>query len=80
MSYRKRVTQRQRQVIRLLAAGYTQEQIAKALGVKLPTVQSHLKSVFTTLGVTNAAAAIDCCWRRGILTHDQDEVHHAATA
>ncbi|HYL88090.1 MAG TPA: helix-turn-helix transcriptional regulator [Burkholderiales bacterium] len=52
------LTPRERQVVRLLAAGLTYEQMAQALGISLHTVCSHVKNLYRKLEVHNAPAAV----------------------
>lgn len=51
------LTDREREVLDLLAQGMTNSQIAEALFISANTVKRHLKSVFEKLGVSNRAAA-----------------------
>jgi DNA-binding CsgD family transcriptional regulator len=53
-----KLTPRERQVLRLLASGFTYAQVAQALGISLHTVGSHIKNVYRKLEVHNAAAAV----------------------
>ena len=51
------LTRREREVLRLLTEGLTNPQIAERLVVSLPTVSTHVASIFNKLGVTSRAAA-----------------------
>ncbi len=51
------LTRREREVLQLLAEGLTNPQIAERLVVSLPTVSTHVASIFNKLGVTSRAAA-----------------------
>ncbi len=51
------LTPRQREVLRLVAEGETNRQIARHLDVSEGTVHKHLESIFERLGVTNRTAA-----------------------
>ena len=51
------LTKREREVLRWLAEGLTNPQIAKRLVVSLPTVNTHVASIFNKLGVTSRSAA-----------------------
>lgn len=48
-----RLTPRQRQIIRALAAGTTNREIAKRLGLKEQTVKNQLTVIYGQLGVRN---------------------------
>lgn len=52
------MTDRQLDVLRLLAAGLTNEQIATELVVSLHTVKEHVTHVLRKLGVGNRTAAV----------------------
>jgi len=56
------LTPRQLEILKLVAVGRTNAQIARALCVSEATVGKHLENIYTRLGVTNrmaAASAID---------------------
>jgi DNA-binding CsgD family transcriptional regulator len=52
-----RLTARERDVLCLLAAGHTNQQIAAALDVSRRTIENHLQSIYPKLGVHNRTAA-----------------------
>ena len=52
------LTPRQWQLMDLLAAGHTNAQIARGLGVSEGTVRKHLENIYRKLGVSSRAAAI----------------------
>jgi len=49
---------RQWQLIDLLAAGHTNAQIARRLGVSQGTIRKHLENIYRRLRVSSRAAAI----------------------
>lgn len=51
------LTRREYEVLRLLTAGLTNIQIAEQLIVSLPTVNTHVRSIYNKLGVTSRSAA-----------------------
>ncbi len=51
------LTKREIEVLRLLTIGLTSTQIAEQLVISLPTVNTHVGSIYTKLGVTSRAAA-----------------------
>jgi two-component system nitrate/nitrite response regulator NarL len=61
------LSQRERQVLGLIAEGLTDSQIAVQLGVRQPTVSTFVKRVFAKLGVVNRAAAAAVGVRRGLI-------------
>jgi DNA-binding NarL/FixJ family response regulator len=57
------LTPREREVLRLLAAGLAAEDIAKELFISKKTVGTHLEHIFTKLGVRSRAQAIAVAYR-----------------
>ncbi|HWM01603.1 MAG TPA: response regulator transcription factor [Actinophytocola sp.] len=45
------LTERELRVLRLVAQGLSNKEIARALSIRLPTVKNHLQSIFGKLGV-----------------------------
>jgi len=52
------LTPRQRELMRLIAAGHTNAKIARQLGITEGTVRSHLEDIYARLQVSNRAAAV----------------------
>ena len=61
------LTQREREVLSLLADGLGNKQIAARLGISPSTVKTHLEILFDKLEVTSRAAAVAIGVRRGLL-------------
>jgi DNA-binding CsgD family transcriptional regulator len=53
-----KLTARQRQLLQLVAAGYTNGQIARRLSISEATVRKHLEHIFERLKVTSRTAAV----------------------
>ncbi len=53
-----RLTEREREVARLIAAGYRVRQVGERLYLSQNTVRNHLKNIFSKLGVSSQAALI----------------------
>ena len=53
-----RLTPRQRDLLHLLAAGHTNTQIARRLGIAEGTVRTHLENIYERLGVSSRTAAV----------------------
>jgi DNA-binding CsgD family transcriptional regulator len=53
-----RLTPRQNDLLRLVAAGHTNTQIARRLGISESTVRTHLENVYEKLHVSSRAAAV----------------------
>ena len=58
------LTPRERDVLALLAAGHSNQDIAMRLGVGLHTVKGHLKNLFVKLNATNRVRAVAEARRR----------------
>ncbi len=61
------LTDREVQILGLLAEGKSNKAIAQALAISESTVKSHLKSLFTKLDATSRAEAISLAARRGLV-------------
>ena len=53
-----RLTPRQTDVLNLVARGFTNQDVAKILGIGLESVKSYLKTIFQRLNVTNRTEAV----------------------
>lgn len=62
-----RLTERERDVLRLLATGASNREMSKALFVTEATVKSHLVHIFTKLDVDSRARAVHVARERGLL-------------
>jgi len=70
-----RLSEREREVLGLLAAGLTSKEVARRLGLSPETVENHRARVLEKLGVANTAAAIGLAHQHGLL----DAADHGAT-
>ena len=61
------LTDREREVLRLVAQGLPTKQIARSLSIAERTVKFHLASVFHKLGADNRAQAVALAAERGLL-------------
>jgi DNA-binding NarL/FixJ family response regulator len=61
------LTERELDVVRLVAAGHTNREIARRLVVSDKTVARHLHNVFTKLDLPNRAAATAYAYEHGLL-------------
>jgi DNA-binding NarL/FixJ family response regulator len=64
------LTDRERQVLRLVAAGVPNKQIARRLGISHKTVKSHLTHVFRNIGVGDRLQAARWAQRHGLAQPD----------
>jgi DNA-binding NarL/FixJ family response regulator len=54
-------------VLRLLAAGMTNREIATTLIISRKTVERHVSNIFTKVGVSNRAAATAYAYDHGLV-------------
>ena len=66
-------TQRQIQVLRLMARGLSNKQIGERLFVSERTVKAYVSSVFEKLGVNKRAAAVASALRLGLIDMPRDD-------
>jgi DNA-binding NarL/FixJ family response regulator len=61
------LSEREVEVLRLVARGATNPEIAESLYVSERTVKGHISGIFTKLGVRDRAAAITCAYNAGLV-------------
>ncbi|HEX9123789.1 MAG TPA: response regulator transcription factor [Actinomycetota bacterium] len=61
-----RLTTRETEILRELAAGQSTGQIAGSLGISPLTVQTHVKNILAKLGVHSKVEAVTLAWREGL--------------
>ncbi len=62
------LTTREREVLRLLAAGHTTKEIARELTIAPDTARTHIQNAMRRLGAETRAQAIAIALRRGLIT------------
>jgi LuxR family maltose regulon positive regulatory protein len=65
------LTPRELEVLRLIAAGHSNQDIAKTLALSVRTVERHISNIYTKVGVSGAvarAAVTDYAHRHGLLS------------
>lgn len=60
------LTERQKDVLRLMLKGYNNERIASELAIAQNTVKQHAHAIFTALGVSSRAEALVAAARHGL--------------
>ena len=65
--YGKKLSEREIEIIRLVADELTTEQIAEKLHLSVLTVKTHRKNIFLKLGVKNSAGLIKYAMRKGLI-------------
>jgi DNA-binding NarL/FixJ family response regulator len=67
------LTTREREVLRLIAAGQSGKQIARALGISERTVKFHTTALMRKLGADNRAQAVALALQRGLIDVPRDD-------
>jgi len=62
------LTEREAEVIRLLARGLQTKQVARALGISVKTADTHIQSAYRKIGVSTRAAAALFAMEHGLAT------------
>ncbi|MEF3403504.1 response regulator transcription factor [Agromyces sp. CCNWLW203] len=62
------LSERELEVLRLIAAGTTNREVARRLFISEATVKSHVLHVYAKLGVNDRAAAVAIGFQRGLLS------------
>lgn len=62
-----RLSEREAEIVRLLAEGLSSPEIADALTVSVATVKTHLRNLYDKLQVSDRAAAVARAMRQGLL-------------
>jgi len=66
------LTEREMEVLTLLAEGYVKKEIADQLCISTTTVITHVAHIYEKLSVTNAPSAINKAYRMGIFTTEKE--------
>lgn len=65
------LSERERDILRLLASGLTNAAIADRLALAEGTVRNHVTNIFAKLDVTDRAQATAVAWRSGLMSADE---------
>lgn len=66
------LTEREIEVLKLMARGLSNKEIADALVVSMPTVRSHITNILTKLNLSNRTQAVLYALREGIAKLDEN--------
>jgi two-component system nitrate/nitrite response regulator NarL len=55
---RKHFSPRQSQILSLMAAGFSDKEIARKIGISYPTVRTHIDRIFRDKGLRNRTEAV----------------------
>lgn len=67
------LTEREREVLRETAAGRTNREIARRLGISERTAQAHLSHIFDKLDATSRTEAVTLALKHGLIELEPDE-------
>lgn len=67
------LTERETEVLRLLAQGRSNKEIARHLQVVEDTVKTHVRHIFSKLGAQSRTQAVLCAMRLGLVSLDQSD-------
>jgi DNA-binding NarL/FixJ family response regulator len=67
------LTKREEEVLRLMAKGHSNRELADALYVSENTIRSHTASIYDTIDVESAREAIAWAWKSGLMSRQSDE-------
>ena len=62
----KRLSDREKEVLKMVAAGYTSNEIGARLAVSCQTINSHIKNIYRKLHVRSRAQAVSYAAHRGL--------------
>ncbi|MHB1390050.1 MAG: response regulator [Thermoleophilia bacterium] len=68
------LTEREREILKLVAEGYTNREIAESLFISVKTVETHKANIMEKLNLHKRAELVRYAIRKGILQVDFDEV------
>lgn len=69
---REALSPREMEILRLIAAGNTNREIARKLFISEATVKTHLLHIYEKLGVPDRAAAVSAAYQRGLLSPGEE--------
>ncbi len=72
------LTGRETQILRLMATGLSNTEIARQLVISLETVKTHVGNLFTKLGAANRTQAVITAYETGIVTPATADVRNAS--
>ena len=62
------LTSREMQILRGIAKGFTSKRLAQDLGLKVPSVDTHLTNLYKKLGASNRVEAVSTALKLGIIS------------
>jgi DNA-binding NarL/FixJ family response regulator len=71
VTLKEKLSDKEMELMKLVASGKTNEEIFKLLGISLGAVKEHLSSIYSKLGVNSRTGAVTACLRLGIISLDE---------
>jgi DNA-binding NarL/FixJ family response regulator len=67
------LTFREKEILRHIAKGYSNDGVAEQLGISESTVRTHATNIYRKIGADSAREAIAWAWQNGIMSAGRDE-------
>ena len=67
------LTFREREILRLIAKGYSNDGVAEQLGISESTVRTHATNIYRKINADSAREAIAWAWQNGIMSPSDDQ-------
>jgi DNA-binding NarL/FixJ family response regulator len=67
------LTYREKEILRLIARGYSNEGVAKRLNISESTVRTHATNLYKKINASSAREAIAWAWQNGIMSRQNPE-------
>ncbi|HEY5600067.1 MAG TPA: response regulator transcription factor [Candidatus Manganitrophaceae bacterium] len=77
MFERRNITKRETEVVRLVAEGFRNKEVAQKLKISVKTVETHRANIMNKLGLQNVAQLIHYAVRKGIIHISQEAFEEA---
>ena len=65
------LSEREKEMLRLLSTGKSNKEIAEALGLSIRTVKTHMSNIFTKMNVTSRNEALVKAMKSGLITMEE---------
>ncbi|TAK10256.1 MAG: response regulator transcription factor [Candidatus Manganitrophaceae bacterium] len=72
MPEKRSLTKRETEIVRLVADGYKNREVAEKLGISVKTVETHRANIMNKLALRNLAELIRYAIQKGLVRIDQE--------